>query len=64
MVKVDKPAINNFFVTNQWKFLLIGEKGEKAEGKYGEGSGEGLTTVFIFLFSSRLAEDFQFLHAQ
>lgn len=25
--QVDKPAINNFFVTNQWKFLLIGEKG-------------------------------------
>mmetsp|Transcript_32895 Transcript_32895/g.83292 ORF Transcript_32895/g.83292 Transcript_32895/m.83292 type:complete len:386 (-) Transcript_32895:118-1275(-) len=25
--KVDKPAIDNFFVTNQWKFLLIGEKG-------------------------------------
>ena len=25
--QVDKLAINNFFVTNQWKFLLIGEKG-------------------------------------
>ena len=33
MVQVDKPAINNFFVANQWKFLLIGEKGERAEGK-------------------------------
>ena len=26
-LQVDKPAINNFFVTNQWKFLLIGEEG-------------------------------------
>lgn len=25
--KADTPAINNFFVTNKWKFLLIGEKG-------------------------------------
>jgi hypothetical protein len=25
--KADKPAIDNFFVTNQWKFLLIGEEG-------------------------------------
>lgn len=25
--QVDNPAINNYFVTNQWKFLLIGEKG-------------------------------------
>lgn len=25
--KVDKGAIDNFFVTNQWKFLLIGEEG-------------------------------------
>ena len=25
--QVDQPAINNFFVTNQWKFLLIGEEG-------------------------------------
>lgn len=25
--KVDKNAIHNFFVTQQWKFLLIGEKG-------------------------------------
>jgi len=25
--KVDKPAVDNFFTTNQWKFLLIGEKG-------------------------------------
>lgn len=25
--KVDQSAINNFFVTNQWKFLLIGEEG-------------------------------------
>eukprot|EP00932_Pfiesteria_piscicida_P010666 SRR837773.2166.p1 GENE.SRR837773.2166~~SRR837773.2166.p1 ORF type:complete len:311 (+),score=80.28 SRR837773.2166:102-935(+) len=26
---VDKPAIDNFFVTQQWKFLLIGEEGTK-----------------------------------
>lgn len=25
--KSDKPAIDNFFTTQQWKFLLIGEKG-------------------------------------
>ncbi|CAK9096847.1 Gibberellin 20 oxidase 1 [Durusdinium trenchii] len=30
--KADTPAINNFFVTNQWKFLLIGEKGGEKQG--------------------------------
>lgn len=25
--RVDDDAVNNFFVTNQWKFLLIGEEG-------------------------------------
>ena len=36
--QVDKAAIDNFFVTNQWKFLLIGEEGPL-------GSDRGCTTT-------------------
>lgn len=45
MLKVDKLAINNFFVTNQWKFLLIGEKGERAEREIWRGA-DGVDNCF------------------